>query len=227
MTLEELLSKDIQLEELQAGMILSVDKPYEWTSFDVIRKLQGHWKYKKIGHAGTLDPLATGLLILATGKCTKKIESIQGQQKTYIADIKLGATTKSYDAEFPEENITDTSHISQDQVEEIIKNHLTGSIEQIPPDFSALKVNGKRAYKLAREGKKVEIKPRQVQVDTFTVTKFEQIEKDGITSTHIQATIECSKGTYIRSLAFDLGKLSKTGGYLTDLRRAKIGDYKI
>lgn len=227
MTLEEILNQEYDLEELKNGMILLVDKPKNWTSFDVIRKLQGHWKYKKIGHAGTLDPLASGLLILATGKFTKQINQIQAEEKTYIASIKLGATTLSADAEFAEENIQDTKHLDEKIVEECIQKNFLGEIEQFPPKFSAVKINGRRAYELARKGEDFEVKKRQVTVKTFEILEFKKIVENDITFCCLEVEIVCSKGTYIRSLARDLGEKLSVGGYLTDLRRTKIGEYSL
>lgn len=225
MLIEELMNQNITHDTLQNGIFLLMDKPKNWTSFDVIRKLQRHWGYKKIGHAGTLDPLATGLLILATGKFTKRIEEVQAKTKTYIANIKLGASTKSFDAEFDEENITDTSHIKQEIIEQVIQQKFIGRIQQVPPVFSAIKVDGKRAYKSAREGHNIILKPREVEVLSFKILEFLREKKDEKNFIKLKAEIVCGKGTYIRSLANDLGKELQVGGYLTDLRRTKIGEF--
>ncbi len=202
--------------------ILLIDKPQGWSSFDVIRKLKKPLRLKKVGHAGTLDPLATGLLILCTGKFTKKIPEIQKLPKEYLATFRLGATTKSDDAEFPEENIKDTSHLTREIVEETLKKFL-GEIEQIPPYFSAVKIKGKRAYKLARKNpealEKIPMKPKKVFIRSIEILDFRGEEVD--------VKILCGKGTYIRSLARDLGKELGVGGYVKKLRRTKIGNYSV
>ncbi len=202
--------------------ILLIDKPQGWSSFDVIRKLKKPLRLKKVGHAGTLDPLATGLLILCTGKFTKKIPEIQKLPKEYLATFRLGATTKSDDAEFPEENIKDTSHLTREIVEETLKKFL-GEIEQIPPYFSAVKIKGKRAYELARKNpealEKIPMKPKKVFIRSIEIPDFRGEEVD--------VKILCGKGTYIRSLARDLGKELGVGGYVKKLRRTKIGNYSV
>ncbi len=203
----------------EEGQTLLFDKPLHWTSFDLVKKVRGMIKIKKVGHAGTLDPLATGLMILCTGKNTKTIDLIQGQEKLYEATFCLGATTASYDSEFPPENEKSTADITQEKVENGIKNFL-GEIAQVPPAFSAVQVNGKRAYELARKGKDPELKARQVHIYDFYITEYESPQ-------HIKVTIRCSKGTYIRSLIHDLGQQLGTGGYLTGLRRTAIGAYHI
>lgn len=207
-----------------AGETLLIDKPLGWTSFDVVKKVRYHLcraigvKKLKVGHAGTLDPLATGLLVLCTGKSTKSIERVQGQIKEYEATIKFGATTSSYDAEFPEENITDTSHLTEEIIVEGI-THFTGRVVQFPPVFSAIKVDGKRAFKSARKGKEVEIPSREVWVEKFELLSYGAAEA--------QVRVTCGKGTYIRSLAHDLGQHLGTGAYLTSLRRTAIGDFRV
>ncbi|MHA6697817.1 tRNA pseudouridine(55) synthase TruB [Chryseobacterium sp. A301] len=212
------------LEEIQEGKILLVDKPLDWTSFQAVNKikfaLKREFKLKKIkvGHAGTLDPRATGLLIVCTGKATKEISKIQDAPKEYLATIKLGVQTESYDTEKPEISPRDISGITESQILQVLKT-FEGEIMQTPPIFSALKVEGKRAYDLAREGKIVEMKSRPT-----TITYLDQIEID-LPFVHFR--VGCSKGTYIRSLAHDIGQGLEVGGYLTSLRRTKIGQYHV
>lgn len=201
------------------GEVLLVDKPLHWTSFDVVAKLRKLCKTQKIGHAGTLDPLATGLLIVCTGKKTKSIQEYQNLNKTYQATICLGATTPTYDAEFPPENPKPYAHITEKDIKNAIENHFIGEISQIPPAYSAVKIQGKTAYELARKGKTVELKPRSVYIYRFEVLQFEL--------PYISVEIECSKGTYIRSIAHDLGQILGTGAYLSGLRRTKIGQISV
>ncbi len=201
------------------GEVLLVDKPLHWTSFDVVAKLRNLCKTKKIGHAGTLDPLATGLLIVCTGKKTKSINEYQNLNKTYQATICLGATTPTYDAEFAPENPKPYEHITEQEVKNAIKKHFLGEISQIPPAYSAIKVQGKSAYQLARKGKEVKLEPRRVHIYRFEVVHF--------SLSYLDVEIECSKGTYIRSLAHDLGQILGTGAYLTQLRRTKIGEISV
>ena len=207
----------------QEGQTLLFNKPKGWSSFDVVKKARGIIQRRvgrtKVGHAGTLDPLATGLLILCTGKHTKQIERMQELGKGYQAVFKLGATTPSYDAEFPEENICDTSHISQVQIEEEL-GQFRGEITQYPPIFSAVKIDGKRAYKSARKGEEVKLRPRIVKVSHFEITEYQD-------NSYIKAEIHCSKGTYIRSLVHDLGQKLGVGAYLLDLSRTFIGPHKL
>jgi tRNA pseudouridine55 synthase len=216
--------------DFRTGELLLVDKPIGWTSFDVVAKLRNaitrferHFRPDlpgriKVGHSGTLDPLATGLLIIATGKKTKELESFQGLDKSYSATIKLGAETASYDAETAEENIKTTDHITAELLEVEIQK-FRGAIAQKPPIFSAVKVEGVRLYQHARVGEVVERPTRYV-----TIYKFE-LEK--INLPEIEADINCSKGTYIRSIAHDLGQELNTGAYLTALRRTSVGDFFI
>ncbi len=198
--------------------VILIDKPLKWTSFDVVNKIRWAGKYKKVGHAGTLDPLATGLLILCTGKKTKEIDSYQAQEKEYTGTLVLGKTTPSvdletdFDAEYP------INHITKDLIQQVILQ-LSGEIEQIPPAHSAVKINGKRAYESARKGQEVEIKARKVTVKTFEID-------DSLFPT-IHFRIVCTKGTYIRSLVRDFGKLLDSGAYMSALRRTRIGDFKI
>ena len=206
------------------GTLLLVDKPLEWTSFDVVNKIRYALKQKlnikkiKVGHAGTLDPLATGLLLICTGKFTKKLEGLQGKPKTYTGTLKLGETTPSYDAESEPDATFPTSHITDELLEEARQKFL-GDLDQLPPMFSAIKVDGKRLYKSARMGIKVELKTRPVHIFQFDTPAIRMPEVDFI--------VTCSKGTYIRSLAHDYGKAVGSGAYLTGLCRTAIGDYQL
>ncbi|UQB70184.1 tRNA pseudouridine(55) synthase TruB [Epilithonimonas zeae] len=214
------------VEELQSGQIFLLDKPLDWTSFQAVNKLKYKLKNEfkelpkkfKIGHAGTLDPRATGLLIVCTGKFTKKIPEIQDAPKEYWAEIKIGVQTESYDTEKPEILQTDYSHITKENIHLALEKFI-GEIDQKPPVFSALKVDGKRAYDLARAGTEVEMKSRKT-----TIHYLNNIE---INLPFVSFTVGCSKGTYIRSLAHDIGQELKVGAYLTQLRRTRIGDYSI
>ncbi len=211
-------------EDFLAGKILLIDKPLEWSSFQVVNKLRWlirkQFKIKKIkvGHAGTLDPLASGLLIICTGKATKQINELQGQIKEYTGTIQLGATTPSYDLETEVNATFPTAHITEDLIHKATSQFI-GEIDQLPPVFSALKKDGKRLYEFARKGEEVQVEPRKICIDTFEITKI-----DG---TAVDFRVVCSKGTYIRSLAYDFGKALDTGGYLIALRRTKIGDYYV
>lgn len=204
------------------GEIILIDKPLDWTSFDVVNKIKFALKKKygkiKIGHAGTLDPKATGLLILCTGKKTKEIESIQNAEKEYTGTFFLGATTECYDTERPVNQTFDISHISNDVIVETAKLFI-GEQEQFPPAHSAVKIDGKRAYELARAGKEVPIKSKVITIHTFELTKIEL--------PLIDFRVQCTKGTYIRSLAHDFGKKLNNGAYLHSLRRTKIGNYSV
>ena len=212
--------------DFKAGTILSFDKPLEWTSFGLVSKVRyllckhiGEKKLK-VGHAGTLDPLATGVLIICTGKATKQIDTLQAKTKEYIATLQLGATTPSFDLETPVDATYPTSHISRERVEEALRRFI-GRIEQVPPSYSACKVDGKRAYDLARQGKEVELKAKVLVIDEIELQQFD--------ADAMQATIRvvCSKGTYIRALARDIGLALESGAHLTVLRRTRIGDYKV
>ena len=205
------------------GQFILIDKPKNWTSFDVVAKLRYHLKrimdHKvKVGHAGTLDPLATGLLILASGKFTKKIDEIQGQDKVYEGMIEVGRTTPSYDLETKFDSENDYSAITIDDVNQAI-SQLSGKFEQFPPAYSAVRIDGVRAYKKARKNEEVKMKPRVVNIYSFELLKLD------LPDVHFRIT--CSKGTYIRSIANDLGKLLGVGAYLKELRRTKIADFKI
>lgn len=200
------------------GEVFLLDKPLEWTSFDVVKKVRNALRIKKVGHAGTLDPLASGLLIVCAGKMTKQIDSFMGQEKEYTGTFVIGATTESFDLEKPIISIADPSHITLVQVQEAV-NQLTGNILQIPPMHSAIKVAGKRVYISARAGIEVKMDPRPVEVREFEVTRFAGDE--------IDFRISCSKGTYIRSLARDLGEQLGVGAYLKALCRTRIGSYTL
>jgi tRNA pseudouridine55 synthase len=200
------------------GEVFLIDKPLEWTSFDVVKKVRNALRIKKVGHAGTLDPLATGLLIVCAGKMTKQIETFMGQEKEYTGTFVIGGTTESFDLEKPVTDIQDTSHITLDQVLSAAAQ-LTGDIFQIPPMHSAIKVGGKRVYEAARAGKEVKMEARPVQVREFEITRYQGNEVD--------FRISCSKGTYIRSLARDMGLILGVGGYLKSLCRTRIGESKL
>lgn len=195
-----------------------IDKPLEWTSFDVVRKVRNALKIKKVGHAGTLDPLATGLLIVCAGKMTKQIDTFMGQEKEYTGTFVIGATTDSFDLEQPVVQVADPSHITLDQVKAAV-SELTGDILQVPPMHSAIKVDGKRVYEAARAGKTVKMDPRPVTVSEFEVTAYE--------GNVISFRIVCSKGTYIRSLARDLGEILGVGAYMSSLCRTRIGNFRL
>ena len=206
------------------GEVLYFDKPLRWTSFALVNKIRYHISRKlkvkkiKVGHAGTLDPLATGVMIICTGKATKRIEEFQYHTKEYIATIQLGATTPSYDLEKEIDATYPTEHITREMVEETLKTFI-GTIEQIPPAFSACKVDGKRAYKMARKGKEVEIKPKELVIDEIELLSFDLPE--------IRIRVVCSKGTYIRALARDIGEALGSGAHLTALRRTRVGDIRV
>lgn len=206
------------------GAILLINKPKTWTSFDVVNKIRYKLKHKlgvkkiKVGHSGTLDPMATGLLIICTGRFTKKLQHLQGLSKTYTGTIKLGVTTPSYDAETAVDGTYPIDHITPELIEETRKGFL-GTIEQIPPMFSAIKVDGKPLYKRARKGETIEIQPRTVHINRFDIADVDLPCLD--------FEIECSKGTYIRSIAYDFGKAIKSGGYLIALHRTRVGDFDI
>lgn len=200
------------------GRLLLINKPYEWTSFDVVNKLRYKLKLKKIGHAGTLDPLATGLLIICSGKMTKKIEEFMGLEKEYTGKFIIGQTTPSYDLETEVSEKKDISAITPDHIREAAQN-FTGKISQYPPQHSAIKIGGKRAYSLARQGKVVELKPRDIEVREFEIT--------GINLPEVAFRVVCSKGTYIRSLAHDVGQKLGVGAYLSELCRTRIGSYTL
>lgn len=218
------MTKDITQYNFLAGATLLVNKPKGWTSFDVVNKIRYNLKKKlnvkdiKVGHAGTLDPMATGLLIICTGKATKNLADYQGLDKEYTGTIRLGATTPSYDAETEVNATFPTDHITPTLLEEARQQFL-GDIEQIPPMYSAIKVGGQPLYKKARKGETLEIKARPVHLFAFDLTRIELPEVD--------FRVHCSKGTYIRSLAYDLGKAVESGGYLTALCRTRVGTFEL
>ena len=207
-----------ELAQQSESRVILIDKPLEWTSFDVVKKVRAKLGIKKIGHAGTLDPLATGLLILCTGKMTKRIEEFQGMEKEYRGKMILGQTTPSYDLETPASKAVPIAHITKSQIEGAALQ-LTGNIQQVPPLHSAIKVDGKRAYKLARAGSDTKLKAREVSVTKFQITNVSLPE--------ITFEVTCSKGTYIRSLAHDLGEILGVGAYLSELCRTRIGIFEL
>jgi tRNA pseudouridine55 synthase len=207
-----------------AGEIIPINKPYTWTSFQIVNKIRYSLSRKygikrfKVGHAGTLDPLASGVLLLCTGKATKRIEELQSHTKEYEAEITLGATTPSFDMEHPVDATYPYEHITREMVEETLKQFV-GDIAQRPPLFSACKVDGKRAYDLARKGSDMQLEPKQIRIDSIELLECELPK--------IRIRVVCGKGTYIRSLARDIGIALNSGGYLTDLVRTRIGEYKL
>jgi tRNA pseudouridine 55 synthase len=207
--------------DFQKGEILYFDKPLHWTSFDLVAKIRYRIsrfldvKKIKVGHAGTLDPLATGVMVICTGKATKKIEEFQYQTKEYVATLALGATTPSFDLETEIDEVFTTEHITKELVEEVLPS-FKGSIEQIPPAFSACKINGNKAYEFARKGMEIELKPKLLVIDEIELISFQPKE--------IKIRVVCSKGTYIRALARDIGKALHSGAHLTSLQRTRIGD---
>lgn len=207
-----------------AGEVLAIYKPYTWTSFQIVNKVRYHLSRKfgvkrfKVGHAGTLDPLATGVLLVCTGKATKCIEELQSHTKEYVADIMLGATTPSFDMEHPVNATYPVEHINEELVKEALQKFV-GNIAQRPPLFSACKVDGKRAYDLARKGSDMELAPKQVQID--------EIELLECALPQIKIRVVCGKGTYIRSLARDIGEALGSGAYLTGLTRTRVGEHRI
>lgn len=211
-------------EDYKNGQVLLIDKPLEWTSFQVVNKLRWHIRKRfdikkiKVGHAGTLDPLATGLLIICTGKQTKNINEYQGQIKEYTGTITIGATTPSYDLETEINETFSTEHITEELIHKTTKKFI-GAIQQKPPIFSAIKKEGKRLYELARKGETTEIKSREITISEFEITN--------INSNNLDFRVVCSKGTYIRSLAYDFGVALNSGAHLTTLRRTKIGDFSV
>lgn len=207
-----------------AGATLLVDKPQGWTSFDVVNKIRYKLKHRlkikkiKVGHAGTLDPMATGLLLICTGKFTKKLAQFQGLPKEYTGTLYLGASTPSYDTETQVDQTFPINHITPEMIEAARRGFI-GDIEQVPPMFSAIKVDGQPLYKKARKGQKVKVDPRAVHINQFELTRIELPE--------IDFRVNCSKGTYIRSLAHDFGRALQSGAYLTALRRTRIGSFSV
>lgn len=210
--------------DLAEGQVFRFNKPLHWSSFNLVSKVRTMIRYAsglkkiKIGHAGTLDPLATGVLIVCTGKKTKEIDNFQYQTKEYVAELALGATTPSFDLETEVDANYPTEHITRELVEETLKQFL-GEIQQVPPAFSAVKINGKRAYEYARKGQEVEIKPKTLVIDEIELMEYSQ--------TAIKIRVVCSKGTYIRGLARDIGEALKSGAHLTSLVRTRIGETKL
>ncbi|MFV0507608.1 MAG: tRNA pseudouridine(55) synthase TruB [Bacteroidales bacterium] len=213
-----------QIEDYQNGQIFVFNKPLDWTSFDLVGKIRYEIckkfgiKKLKVGHAGTLDPKAEGVMILCTGKFTKRIEELQGMEKEYIADIKLGATTPSFDVETKEDETYNIEHITRELVDSALEKFV-GEIEQVPPIFSAVMINGKRAYDHARKGESVEMKPKKINIRQLDILDFEKNK--------LLLRIVCSKGTYVRALARDLGKELGAGAYLTGLVRTRVGKYTL
>lgn len=210
--------------DFQAGEIIPIEKPYTWTSFQIVSKVRYHLSRKygikrfKVGHAGTLDPLATGVLLLCTGKATKRIEELQSHTKEYVAEITLGATTPSFDMEHPVDATYPYEHITKEMVEKVLEQ-FTGEIEQRPPLFSACKVEGKRAYDLARKGSDMQLEPKKIRIDSIELLEYDL--------PRIKIRVTCGKGTYIRSLARDIGQALQSGGYLSDLIRTRIGEFEL
>lgn len=211
--------------DFRRGEIFYIDKPYGWTSFAVVGKLRYHISKRlgvkkiKVGHAGTLDPLASGVLVVCTGKATKRIDELQAGVKEYIAEIKLGATTPSFDLETEVDATYEWEHITREKVEDVLQTQFVGCIEQIPPAYSACKINGKRAYKMARNGDEVELKAK-----TLIINEIEVLEMEG---DKLVIRVLCGKGTYIRALARDIGVALGSGAHLTGLRRTRVGDVTI
>ncbi|GET30616.1 tRNA pseudouridine(55) synthase TruB [Prolixibacter sp. SD074] len=218
------MAEEAKVFDFKGGEILVFDKPLEWTSFDLVQKVRNnlcrkmHIKKLKVGHAGTLDPMATGVMVLCTGKATKRIEELQAGEKEYIATLKLGATTPSFDRETNEDATFDTGHITEELFRETVQKFI-GTIAQVPPEYSAVKVEGQRAYELARKGQTVELKPKILVVKEIDVLQFAMPEA--------KLRIVCGKGTYIRALARDIGQALNCGAYLTGLQRTRVGDFKL
>ena len=196
-----------------------MDKPLDWSSFDVVKYVRNRIPAKKVGHAGTLDPLATGLLVLCSGKATKTISEIQSNRKTYVADIKFGASTPSYDSETEPDQYAEWDHITENKLREIAESDFRGKIEQVPPAYSAIRVGGERLYKKVRRGEQVEPKPRIVEIHNIEILNFSLPE--------VKIRVICGKGTYIRSLAFDIGLALGSRAHLSALRRTEITPYNV
>lgn len=209
--------------DFQEGQVLPFYKPYQWTSFGIVAKVRWMLTERlgqkiKVGHAGTLDPLATGVILLCTGRATKRIEELQAHTKEYIATLKLGATTASYDREHPENATFPTDHITPELLAQTLRQFV-GEIEQTPPEYSACKIDGEHAYKLMRKGKEVILKPKKLVIKEIELLRYDMPE--------VQIRVVCSKGTYIRALARDIGLALNSGAYLTGLKRTRIGDVTI
>lgn len=213
-----------ELLDLVAGATIALDKPLTWSSFSLVNKFRCEAcrylgiKKLKVGHAGTLDPLATGVMILCTGKHTKRIDELQAGRKEYIADIRLGQTTPTFDLETEPDAYFPTEHITREAVEEVLKDFI-GTIEQVPPAFSAVKVDGRRAYDLARKGRDFELKAKTLVIDELELLHYDL--------PHLRIRVVCSKGTYIRALARDIGTALGSGGHLTALQRTRVGDFTL
>jgi tRNA pseudouridine55 synthase len=205
-------------QEIEGGFIFLIDKDLHWTSFDVIKKIRGTMREKKVGHAGTLDPLASGLMLVCSGKGTKLIENLMLTEKEYTGSFRLGATTPSYDLETEVDAEFPTDHILPALIYEVAKQ-FTGPIMQVPPIYSALKVDGKKLYDLARKGKTANIEARPVEIKEFEITRIDMPE--------VEFRVVVSKGTYIRSLVYDFGIACGSGAFLSSLRRTRVGDYRI
>ena len=218
--MEEFTLRGVEFPE---GYVAVIDKPYEWTSADVVRKIKfqlrkcGYPKIK-IGHAGTLDPLATGILLVCIGRATKQVEALQAEEKEYVAELMLGATTPSGDMEHEVDNTYPTEHITREMVEEALKS-LTGEREQLPPLYSAKKVQGVRAYEFARAGEEIELKKALINIYELELVEYDM--------PRIKIRVRCSKGTYIRSLAYEIGEALNSGAYLTALRRTRSGGFTV
>ena len=221
-----------ELEDFMEGQILLVDKPLEWTSFDVVNKVRGHLRHAlkvkkiKVGHAGTLDPLATGVLVVCTGKATKRIETLQAQDKSYTATIRLGAHTPCLDAELPVETWTDSAHLTLTAIEKAVAG-LRGSLEQMPPRYSAKKVNGQKAYAVARKGGEIMLNRASIEIKKLEIQAAQHRVIDQNNVVDVEVEIDCTKGTYIRSIARDLGETLGVGGHLVALRRTMNGPFPI
>ncbi len=219
-----MMQSEILPFDFQKGEVLVFDKPLNWTSFDLVHKVRYiickklNIKKLKVGHAGTLDPKATGILILCTGKATSKIETLQADEKEYIATLKIGATTPSFDLESAEDEQYSTTHITKDLLKEVLQEFI-GTIMQVPPEYSAVKINGKRAYEYARKGIAVEIKSKVLEIKEIEIVSFDLPE--------VKLRVVCGKGTYIRALARDIGVALNSGAYLTGLRRTRVGSFDL
>lgn len=211
--------KDFPRNRFISGAAVLVDKPLNWSSFDVVHHLRNRIPPKKVGHAGTLDPLATGLLILCTGKATRSISQIQDGEKEYITTVKFGESTPSYDAALPPDDIADWEHITLSRLDKIIDEQFTGTITQLPPIYSAIRVEGERLYKKARRGENVSLPPRQITIHNIEILDKRMPELD--------LRIVCGKGTYIRSIAHDLGKAAGSLAHVISLRRTRIGNFSV
>jgi len=213
-----------ELSEFQDGKFILINKELDWTSFDVVNKIRSTLKYHfnikkiKVGHAGTLDPLATGLLIIGTGKKTKELQTHQDAPKEYVTTVKLGATTRSYDLETEEDETFPTENLTETEIRKVVES-FKGKQKQVPSSFSAKWINGKRAYESARKGEKVILEPRDIEIYEIEILK--------ISLPYLKLRIKCSKGTYIRAIARDIGRALNNGGYLTKLERTKIGTFSV